>query len=147
MSIQVLTRIATDWARRCFGDDHVRNLKIRSLRNLEETVELAQATGLPRETALLCVNKVYDKPVGNVDQEIGGAMMTLVVLANSIGRDPEELLEREVRRVLTKSPDHFAKRNQAKIDIGLDAGAQSSGDPIPRRPDGTPVGDGGPMER
>lgn len=125
--IQVLTHIATDWARRCFGNDHVVNVQVRSIRNLEETTELAQALGVSRETALLTINSVYDRPVGDIDQEIGGTLLTGVVLCEALGKDPEDMLEREVLRVLKKSPEHFAKRNQAKIDMGLDAPAQSSG--------------------
>lgn len=130
-AIQVLTRVATDWARRCFGNDHVVNVQVRSIRNLEETAELSQALGVSRETALLTINTVYDRPVGDIDQEIGGTLLTAVVLCEALGKDPEEMLEREVLRVLKKSPEHFAKRNQDKIDLGLDAPAQSSGDSNP----------------
>lgn len=174
---KVLTRIAYDWAIRCFGLDHVTNFPVRALRNLEESAELAQALGVPRETAHLCIDQVYDRPVGNAEQEVGGVMVTLNILCESMGMDSEALYEQEVRRILKKSPEHFAKRNQEKIDI-LDASAQTPGDPktctrdhlcgspvggpcngykrppgvlagtqIPRRPDGTPIGDGGPMER
>lgn len=125
--IQVLTRIATDWVCRCFGDSHFKNVHIRSLRNVEEIVELAQAIGVPRDKILLCVNKVYDKPEGNIENEIGGSLLTLVVLCEAMGKDPEEMLEKEVRRVLAKSPEFFAKRNQDKIDGGLDFQVGHSG--------------------
>lgn len=146
-NIKLLTRIAHDWAVRCFGIEHVTNLPVRALRTLEETAELAQALGLSREQAHLCIDRVYDRPAGDPNQEVGGVMVTLNVLCESMRVDSEALFEQEVRRILKKSPDHFAKRNQVKIDMGLDAGAQQSGDPIPRRSDGTPIGDGGPMER
>lgn len=126
--IQVLTRIATDWVRRCFGDSHFKNVHIRSLRNVEETVELAQAIGVPRDKILLCVNKVYDKPEGNIENEIGGSLLTLVVLCEAMGKDPEEMLGNEVRRVLAKSPEFFAKRNQDKVDGGLDVGGTATMD-------------------
>lgn len=132
MSVQLMARIATDWARRCFGSDHVSNLPMRALRTLEECTELAQSLGLERATAIQCVNTIYDRPVGEPQQEIGATLLTTVILCESMGLDPVEMLERELRRVLKKSPDHFAKRNQEKIDLGLDACAQSSGGPIPR---------------
>lgn len=124
--MKILTRIAHDWAIRCFGIEHVTNLPVRALRTLEETTELAQALGLSRDQAHLCVDRVYDRPAGDADQEIGGVMVTLNVLCESMGKDSEALYEKEVRRVLNKPSDHFAKRNQDKIDLGLDARAQSS---------------------
>lgn len=126
---KILTRIAHDWAIRCFGIEHVTNLPVRALRTLEETTELAQALGLSREQAHLCIDRVYDKPIGDAKQEVGGVMVTLNVLCESMGEDSEALYEQEVRRVLNKPSDHFAKRNQAKIDMGLDARAQSSDGP------------------
>jgi hypothetical protein len=35
--------------------------------------------------------------------------------------DLEEAFAIEIRRCLAKDPAHFAKRNQEKIDLGLDA--------------------------
>ena len=34
--------------------------------------------------------------------------------------EPDDLLEKELARVLSKPPEHFAKRNQEKVDSGLD---------------------------
>lgn len=119
-SIRMLARIAHDWARRCFGAEHVTNIGIRALRALEECAEMAQAAGVPFDKAALCIDTVYKKPVGELHQEIGGTLLTTVVLCEALEQDPEELLEREVRRVLAKSPKHFAERNQSKIDLGLD---------------------------
>lgn len=114
-----LQRIAHDWAMRSFGKEHVINVPERGLRALEESIELAQALGVPRETALLCVQTVYDKPVGNPMQEGGGALMTLAILCHELRWDAMELLEAEVRRVLNKPQHEWAMRNQAKLDLGL----------------------------
>jgi NTP pyrophosphatase (non-canonical NTP hydrolase) len=113
------TIIALDWAIRSFGEDHVHNFPIRSLRVAEEAVELAQAYNVPREKLIDLVNIVYDRPKGNPNQEIGGVLMTITVLCAALGFDPDEGFERELRRVLAKSSTHFAKRNQEKIDLGL----------------------------
>lgn len=129
--MSILSRIGYDWAVRCFGLDHCKHLPLRSQRTLEESAELSQALGLSREDAHLTIDKVYDRPVGEAEQEIGGILHTVGILCESMHVDPDELHEREVRRVLTKSPEHFAKRNQEKLDLGLDASAQSSGD-LPR---------------
>ncbi len=115
-----LTRIATDWAIRCFGKEHVLNRAIRGLRTLEEAAELAQALGVPEDKAAKCIQTVYSRPVGDPEQEIGGVLQTLAVLCESMGVDRDELFERELRRCLAKNPEHFRKRNQEKLDLGLD---------------------------
>lgn len=126
--MSILSRIGYEWAVRCFGLDHCENLALRSQRTLEESAELSQALGLSRENAHKTIDAVYDRPVGEPQQEIGGILHTVGILCESMSLDPDVLHEREVRRVLKKSPEHFAKRNQEKLDLGLDAQAQSSGD-------------------
>jgi len=112
-------RIALDWAVRSFGWDHVYNMPIRSLRVAEEAVELAQALGVPKEKMIELVNIVYERPQGTPDEEIGGVLMTINVLCAARRLDPDEIFEVELRRVLDKPSEHFAKRNQEKIDLGL----------------------------
>lgn len=128
--MSLLSRIGYDWALRCFGVEHCDNLALRSQRTLEESAELSQSLGLSRENAHKTIDAVYDRPVGEPQQEIGGILHTVGILCESMSVDPDVLHEREVRRVLKKSPEHFAKRNQEKLDLGLDAQAQSSGDPL-----------------
>lgn len=118
-NFRLMTRIATDWARRCFGVDHVSNHKVRGIRALEEMVELNQALGVPIELARKTLETVYSRPVGEIGQEIGGVMLTVAVLCDSMDRDPEHMFECELLRVLKKSPEHFAKRNDEKISLGL----------------------------
>lgn len=126
--MSVLSRIARDWAARCFGEAHVKNFAIRSLRTLEESIELAQALNVSRELAHKAVDEVYNRPVGDPEQEMGGVLHTMNILCESWGVEPDEIAERELRRCLKKSPEHFAKRNQEKLDMGLDVSAQSSDD-------------------
>lgn len=126
--MSVMSRIAREWAERCFGTEHVNNFPIRALRTLEEAAELAQALGVPKETAALCIDTVYSRSVGDPEQEIGGVLHTMNILCDAMKLEPDELAERELRRCLKKSPEHFAKRNQDKLDLGLDAGAQISGE-------------------
>lgn len=119
--MSVMTRIAMDWARRCFGAEHVSNPRIRGLRMVEEAIELCQALDVPKDKVLMAVETVYSRPVGDAEQEIGGVLMTVAVLCESLGLEQEGLMERELTRVLAKSPEHFAQRNQEKLDLGLDA--------------------------
>lgn len=115
------TTIALDWACRSFGNDHVYNFPVRALRCAEEAVELAQAYKVSKEKMLELVEIVYSRPPGEPEQELGGVAMTATVLAAAHGHDLDTFFEVELRRVLAKSTEHFAKRNQDKIDLGLTA--------------------------
>jgi NTP pyrophosphatase (non-canonical NTP hydrolase) len=119
--MKATTQIALEWAERSFGREHVYNFSIRALRLAEEAVELAQAYGIPKDKMLNLVEIVYKRPKGNPEQELGGVMMTATVLAGAHGHDPDVFFEEELRRVLRKSPEHFAERNQDKLDLGLTA--------------------------
>lgn len=116
-----LIEIAWEWGKRCFGAGHMTNYSIRALRTTEEVVELGQALGVPADVVHKLVDVVYSRPPGDVYQEIGGSMVTLMCLCRSLNIDPEEAFAVEIRRCLAKPPEHFAMRNQDKIDLGLDA--------------------------
>jgi len=119
MIFKATTQIVLDWAIRCFGMDHVYNLPIRALRLAEEAVELTQAYGIPKEKMLDLVEIVYSRPVGDKEQELGGVALTTTVLAAAYGQDLDYFFDRELRRVLSKPPTHYADRNQEKLDLGL----------------------------
>lgn len=114
-----LVRIVVDWGERAFGRDHIRDRRVRALRFAEEAVELAQALGVPKEQVARLVDVVYSRPAGEDIQEIGGSMVCLAVLCDTLGVDIDQAFEKEVRRVLAKSPEHFAERNKQKLDLGL----------------------------
>ena len=118
--MSILSRLSCEWAIRCFGIEHVSNKAERALRTLEEAVELAQALGVPKETAALCVETVYGRPVGEPMQEIGGVLLTTNILCASLGNlEPDDMLEMEFARVLAKPTKHFTDRNAEKAHIGL----------------------------
>jgi NTP pyrophosphatase (non-canonical NTP hydrolase) len=118
--IKALSSIAHDWAVRCFGHEHVADRRVRALRILEEAVELAQSVGVEREASRRAVDVVYSRPPGRASQEIGGVMLTTVIFCRQFDADSEALLLAELRRVLEKSPEHFAERNRMKNALGLD---------------------------
>lgn len=127
-AIAIMQRIASEWATRCFGAAHTNDRPVRALRTLEEAVELAQVLGVPEDKAVLCVKTVYSRPIGDAEQEIGGVLLTTAILCETLGLNLTDMLERELRRVLTKSPEHFAKRNQEKDHLGLTGSAQAPGE-------------------
>jgi NTP pyrophosphatase (non-canonical NTP hydrolase) len=119
--MNIISQIAYDWAVRCFGYEHVNNATIRSLRLAEEAVELAQALEVPKEKMLLLVETVYSRERGSWQQELGGVLLTAVVLAASKQYDIDELLGQELRRVLDKPTAEFMDRNKQKLKLGLRA--------------------------
>jgi hypothetical protein len=112
-------RIALSWAIRAFGKEHVFDTRIRALRVAEEAIELAQASGVAEEQLHRLIGIVYTRPVGDPIQEIGGVLMTTYVLAARLGFDPEEIFLSELLKVLAKPAEHYAKRNQEKLDLGM----------------------------
>lgn len=127
--MSALSRIAHEWAERCFGRSHVFHMPLRTLRTVEEAIELCQAFGVPKEKVIQAVETVYSRPAGEAEQEIGGVLLTVAILCESMGVEADALLERELTRVLAKSPKHFAERNQEKLDLGLSAGYQPAPTP------------------
>lgn len=116
-----LIEITWQWGIRCFGWDHMHNVRIRSLRATEEVVELGQSLGVAEAVVHKLVSMVYSRPAGDDFQEAGGTMVTLMILFRAMGMDFEHAFQAEVLRVLAKDPAHFEKRNQDKINLGLDA--------------------------
>ena len=120
-----LLDIALDWARRSFPDEQMKNPATRSLRVVEEAMELAQACDVPLETVQLCATTVYSRPKGDVAQEIGGVLMTIYLFVGALGwlyggHSPIFFFVKELRRVLAKPPKHFTDRNAEKTALGLD---------------------------
>lgn len=113
------TRLANEWARRSFGEDQMTNFGTRALRIAEEAVELAQAHEITREKMHELVDIVYNRPVGDPVQELGGVAMTAELMAAMYGLDLEDFFVRELSRVLAKPTSHFAQRNADKEALGL----------------------------
>jgi hypothetical protein len=120
-AIKVMQQLAYDWGVRCFGVGHMSNPAIRALRCGEEAVELMQCYGISREVMHKLVDTVCDRPFGDPVQEIGGVLLTTSVLCQGLGTTIEDMFEMELRRCLSKSTDHFEKRNDEKIKLGLTA--------------------------
>jgi NTP pyrophosphatase (non-canonical NTP hydrolase) len=119
MNIRFLGELAWQWGMRCFGINHMRDSKVRGLRAAEEMIELCQVLEVDSSKLHNLIDVVYSRPVGDVYKELGGVMLTTMVLAHGLFINLEECTEDELLRVLEKSPDYFKQRNQQKIDLGL----------------------------
>ncbi|MBY0559912.1 MAG: hypothetical protein K2Q04_08670 [Hyphomicrobium sp.] len=71
------------WTAACFGETISADTIERNHRFLEEALELVQSLGCTRAEAKALVDYVYDRPVGEPMQELGGTMTTLCALANA----------------------------------------------------------------
>jgi NTP pyrophosphatase (non-canonical NTP hydrolase) len=119
---------ARRWAERAFGADHVASVSQRGARHLEEAIEAAQAAGVQRDMAHRLVDYIFDRPAGDLHQEIGGSGLTLLLLAAAAGLDADAEEDRELRRV-SKSPEHFRARNEAKNAAGFDTSKHAAAPP------------------
>lgn len=119
MTLSELQRLVYSWAVRCFGQKHMDDQRVRALRLLEEAIEFAQAAGVEADQARELIAHVYDKIAGHPFQELGGVGVTWLAAVSSIGAAANDVLGREVDRILSKPPEHFAKRNQVKCEAGF----------------------------
>ena len=70
-----------NWVQKVFGHNAITDVTERNSRFLEEALELVQALGYDREKAHVLVDYVFDRPVGEKRQELGGVMVTLAILS------------------------------------------------------------------
>lgn len=101
------------WLMACFGLEIARDILERNHRFLEEAIELVQANGCTVSEAHQLVDYVYGRDQGEINQEVGGVMVTLAALCLASGVDMHAAAETELSRVWTKvekiRAKHFAK--------------------------------------
>lgn len=107
------------WSIECFGKEEATSIAQRALRLLEEAIELAQAAGVPGTMVEQLGSYVYARPPGTLSQEVGGVSVTLLVLCAAAGLSADQEERREIERVLSKPPLHFAARNANKNEAGF----------------------------
>lgn len=90
------------WMMACFGEEISADRKERNHRFFEEGTELVQSTGMTRSEAHQLVDYVYNRPVGEPAQEVGGVMVTLAALCLANGLDMHDAAEVELARIWTK---------------------------------------------
>ena len=90
-----------EWMLACFGKDISADRVERNHRFLEEALELVQANGCTQSEAHQLVDYVFNRPVGELEQEVGGVMLTLAALCGASDADMHECGDRELARVWT----------------------------------------------
>lgn len=105
------------WMHSCFGNAVPYDAIERNFRFLEEALELAQSCGATAEDAGKLVEYVFNRPVGDPRQEVGGVEVTLAALCNAHGIDLDEAREAELNRVWSKADQIRAKHESKPKDI------------------------------
>ena len=112
-------RLVTAWARQAFGEVEATNLPQRGIRLLEEAIEAYQACGGGAAAAHKLVAYVFDRPPGEIGQELGGVAVTVLALAAAAGLSADEEECREINRVLDKPVAEFTQHNADKNAAGF----------------------------
>jgi hypothetical protein len=116
-STRRLQEEAADWLMIAFPEDPVVRPKVRASRFLEEALELVQTQGITREKAHELVDFVFDRPVGDPDQELGGTMFCLMAVANALGMDAGLECSKEILNAYQRIPQIRAKSKlKPKVD-------------------------------
>jgi hypothetical protein len=102
-----------EWLTHCFGESVAISKLERNYRFLEEALELVQAAGCTKEQALQLVDYVFNRPVGELKQEVGGTMVTLSGLCSAHDVSLEECAMTELQRVWEKK-DLIRQKWEAK---------------------------------
>lgn len=97
----------------CFGGGAALDPTERNHRFLEESLELVQACGCTASEAHQLVDYVFNRPVGEKSQEIGGVMVTLAALCLAQNYDMAYCGEVELLRIWGKI-DKIRKKQAAK---------------------------------
>lgn len=103
---------------KCFTKDVIENVPERSLRFIEEAIELVQATGLNKEHITKIMDYVYSRPIGERFQEVGGVMVTLAALCTTLKLDIVQCSELEYDRIM-KNIDNIRAKQEFKRQQGI----------------------------
>lgn len=115
MELNEFQIIINEWMLKCFGPTTQFDKTERNYRFFEEATELVQACGMSKEDCYKLVDYVYNRPVGEVEQEIGGVMVTLAALTTVQQTNLKHCAGKEWERI-HKNMD-LIRRKQAEKTI------------------------------
>ncbi len=91
-------RAVRSWVEKVLGTDNMKP-RVRALRFAEESIELCQAADMLEEDYIKLVHRVYSKPKGEVQQEVGGVFVTFLAFCSGLEVDAYECLVTEFNRI------------------------------------------------
>lgn len=102
------------WIRESLGEESASNGIERTLRFVEEAVELAQACGVDAGIVRRLVDYVFDRSVGDPPKEIAGCMVSLYGAASALGVDADEEFKKELIRI--RQPEVIERCRQRQTE-------------------------------
>lgn len=120
------------WLLECFGEEIANDTVERNHRFLEEAIELVQACDMTASEAQQLVNYVYNRPVGEKPQEVGGVMVTLAALCLAQDLNMHDAGEVELERIWGKKEKIRAKQAAKPKHSPLPAVYSGSADDVRR---------------
>jgi hypothetical protein len=105
------------WVQGTFGPALAGDAAVRNAHFLEEALELVQANGCTKDQALALVHYVFDRPVGEVAQELGGVMVTLAAFCNALHLSMMREGQRELERIDTAEMVEAIRRKKGSASI------------------------------
>jgi hypothetical protein len=127
-----------EWMGQCFLPSLYSNMTERGDRLLEEVLELLQAHGYDKARVRTLVDYVFERPIGDPAQEVGGVMVTLAGYCWVAGLDMHVAGDAELARI--NQPEVMAKirtKQEAKNALHFDTPLPGN---VARQPVGEPVG-------
>lgn len=106
------------WAQQTFGDVAL-DPHERTMRFVEEAVELAQSLGVDRALMETLIARVYAKPPGDRSRELGQCLGTFETLAIVLGIDADAEASAELVRVQSIPQAEWGRRHSAKVALGI----------------------------
>lgn len=106
------------WAVNMFGPIAL-DRRERTARFMEEAIELAHAEEMPPAMIAKIIDRVYSRPAGQTQKEVGQAQATLECFAESIGLSSDREAQCEWFRVQSIPPEEWARRHGAKVALGI----------------------------
>ena len=103
-----------EWVRRALGDDELHNTPVRTLRFAEEAIELAQACGVDAVALHKLVDYVFSRPVGEPTKELGGCLVTLCTVAETLEVSLFTEFEKELARIQAPEVIERVRRRQSE---------------------------------
>lgn len=124
-TVQMLTDRIWGWTYKVFGIGVTQHKYERMLRLIEEILELGQAVGVSVLRAQDILNYVYRRPVGKIEQEIGGVMLTFLAFCRSVGLNPIVQGQIELDRVEQLNPASVREKQAMKVRMNAAWGDES----------------------
>lgn len=122
ISLQSLQRKVGEWFNECFKG-YIKlqsDPRVRMQRLLEEVHELAQANDIPKEDVIRSADYVYDRPKGEIKDEVGGTGVAFLVYCAVSGISAVECILTELKKNWGRIEKIRSRQSSKPIPSGMD---------------------------